>query len=137
MDETLTNLINTLMPYVITIVTALLGYVSVSIKNKINQKLDTQQKQQLAQITVDYVQQVYNTLRGEEKLNKAMEQATQLFEQKGIKITEVELRMLLEAAVYGNNKSKYDTEALLEASTTKIMENVEVLDSKNAIEEAE
>lgn len=137
MDETLTNLINTLMPYVITIVTALLGYVSVSIKNKINQKLDTQQKQQLAQITVDYVQQVYNTLRGEEKLNKAMEQATQLFEQKGIKITEVELRMLLEAAVYGNNKSKYDTEALLEASTAKIMENVEVLDSKDTMEEAE
>ena len=39
MSENLTQFINAIMPYVITIVTALLGYVSVAIKNKISKKL--------------------------------------------------------------------------------------------------
>ena len=38
MSENLTQFINAIMPYVITIVTALLGYVSVAIKNKISMR---------------------------------------------------------------------------------------------------
>ena len=94
------------MPYVITIVTALLGYVSVAIKNKISKKLDTQTKQEVARATVEYVEQVYQALGGAEKLQKAIEQARLILQEKGISITEVELKMLLESAVYGMNKEK-------------------------------
>lgn len=110
MNENLVQLINAIMPYVITIVTALLGYISIEIKNKITKKLDTQTKQEIAKITVEYVQQVYHALNGEEKLAKAMEQAQILLQEKGINITEVELRMLLESAVYGINKEGYAAE---------------------------
>lgn len=69
-SNNLTELINAIMPYVITIVTALLGYVSVSIKNKINKKLDTQVKQEVAKLTVEYVQQVYSALMVKKNLIK-------------------------------------------------------------------
>ena len=106
MSENLTQFINAIMPYVITIVTALLGYVSVVIKNKISKKLDTQTKQEVARATVEYVEQVYQALGGAEKLQKAIEQARLILQEKGISITEVELKMLLESAVYGMNKEK-------------------------------
>lgn len=106
MSENLTQFINAIMPYVITIVTALLGYVSVTIKNKISKKLDTQTKQEVARATVEYVEQVYQALGGAEKLQKAIEQARLILQEKGISITEVELKMLLESAVYGMNKEK-------------------------------
>ena len=106
MSENLTQFINAIMPYVITIVTALLGYVSIKIKNKISKKLDTQTKQEVARATVEYVEQVYQALGGAEKLQKAIEQARLILQEKGISITEVELKMLLESAVYGMNKEK-------------------------------
>lgn len=106
MSENLTQFINAIMPYVITIVTALLGYVSVAIKNKISKKLDTQTKQEVVRATVEYVEQVYQALGGAEKLQKAIEQARLILQEKGISITEVELKMLLESAVYGMNKEK-------------------------------
>ena len=106
MSENLTQFINAIMPYVITIVTALLGYVSVVIKNKISKKLDTQTKQEVAKATVEYVEQVYQALGGAEKLQKAIEQARLILQEKGISITEVELKMLLESAVYGMNREK-------------------------------
>ena len=106
MSENLTQFINAIMPYVITIVTALLGYVSVAIKNKISKKLDAQTKQEVARATVEYVEQVYQALGGAEKLQKAIEQARLILQEKGISITEVELKMLLESAVYGMNKEK-------------------------------
>lgn len=106
MSENLTQFINAIMPYVITIVTALLGYVSVVIKNKISKKLDTQTKQEVARATVEYVEQVYQALGGAEKLQKAIEQARLILQEKGISITEVELKMLLESAVYGMNREK-------------------------------
>ena len=45
--------------------------------------------------------QVYKELNGEEKLQKALEQASTLLMEKGINVSEVELRTLIESAVYG------------------------------------
>lgn len=127
MNENLTEIINAIMPYVITIVTAILGYVSVAIKNKIAKKLDTQVKEDVAKLTVQYVQQVYEALSGEEKIAKAMEQASLLLQNKGINISEVELRMLLESAVYGMNKEKYAAENVVKT----------LIETKDTVEETE
>lgn len=97
--EIVNSLIHTLMPYVITIVGALAGYVAVSIKNKLDEKLNTDTKRTIANQTVQYVQQVYQTLNGPEKLNKAINTFTELLNEKGIKVTEVETRVLIESAV--------------------------------------
>lgn len=97
--EIVNSLIHTLMPYVVTIVGALAGYVAVSIKSKLDEKLNTDTKRTIANQTVQYVQQVYQTLNGPEKLNKAINTFTELLNEKGIKVTEVETRVLIESAV--------------------------------------
>lgn len=45
------------------------------------------------------VNQIYYDLDGPEKLQKAIESASEMLAAKGITVTELELRMLLEAAV--------------------------------------
>lgn len=97
--EIVNSLIHTLMPYVITIVGALAGYVAVSIKNKLDERLNTDTKRTIAKQTVQYVQQVYQTLNGPEKLDKAINTFVELLNEKGIKVTEVETRVLIESAV--------------------------------------
>ena len=52
------------------------------------------------------------------KLRKAIEQATLLLNEKGISVSEVELKTLIESAVYGLKQglAKKDAEATLEES---------------------
>ena len=89
------------MPYVITIVTAIFGYLAVRVKAKFDEKINTETKRAVIEDTVKYVQQVYETLDGKEKLQKALETSIEWLNQKGIKITEAEATILIEAAVKG------------------------------------
>ena len=58
-----------------------------------------QTKKEVAETVVRAVEQMYKDLRGEEKKQKAIEGITQMLEVKGITIAEIEVEMLLEAAV--------------------------------------
>lgn len=50
------------------------------------------------------VEQIYTDLHGEEKLNKCIEAASAMLGEKNIVITDIEIRMLIEAAVNEFNK---------------------------------
>ena len=54
----------------------------------------------MCRTVVAAVDQIYKDLGGEEKLNKAIEAASDMLNARGIACTELELRMLLESAVY-------------------------------------
>jgi hypothetical protein len=54
-------------------------------------------KREIAQICVKAVEQLYKNLHGEEKYNKAVEAITEMLAVNGITITEIELKMLIEA----------------------------------------
>ena len=56
-------------------------------------------KQAVARTVVQGVEQIYQDLHGEEKLAKALECASEMLAEKGITVTDLELRMLIEAAV--------------------------------------
>lgn len=56
-------------------------------------------KREVAAQVVKYVEQVYKELKGEEKLEKALEAAADMLNEKGIIISDLELRVLLEAAL--------------------------------------
>ena len=99
--ENVNQIVNAIMPYVITIVTAIAGYVAVVIKNKFEEKVNTQTKKDVVEATVNYVQQVYSALDGKEKLQKALETSIQWLNEKGINITEAEATILIEAAIKG------------------------------------
>ena len=97
--ENVNQIVNAIMPYVITIVTAIVGYVAVVIKNKFEEKVNTQTKREVVEATVKYVQQLYETLDGKEKFQKALETSTEWLNEKGVKITEAEASILIDEAV--------------------------------------
>ena len=99
--DNLNQIINAIMPYVVTIVTAIFAYLAVRIKTKLEEKLNTQAKKEVAEATVNYIQQVYSALDGKEKLQKALETSTEWLESKGIKVSEAEMTILIEAAIKG------------------------------------
>ena len=81
------------------ILTAVGGYIGIVVKNLYAKYIDDKTKENVAKTVVQAVEQIYKDLHGEEKLNKALEAAEEMLEQKGVTVTYLELRMLIEAAV--------------------------------------
>lgn len=96
------------------IVTAIAGYIGIAIKNIYQDYVDDKTKENVVKTVVKAVKQIYSDLNGEEKLNKAIENITEMLDEKGIYITELEIRMLIEAAVHEMKESSgfllYDEE---------------------------
>lgn len=101
MIEILDQVIAILLPAVATLLAGWLAVVGNKIKSLYTEKVNTQIKKDVVDATVTYVQQVYKALNGEEKLEKAIDRASVILTEKGIPISEAELTMLIESAVYG------------------------------------
>lgn len=86
------------------IVTALAGWLAVAIKSLVTKYLDNKTKKDVASTVVKAVEQIFKDLHGEEKLKKAIEYMADMLTSKGIKASEVEIIVLLEAAVGEFNK---------------------------------
>ena len=99
MNEAIINQV--LIPVLATILTGVFSYIGMRIKSIYEEKVDTEVKKQIVNATVQYVEQVYSKLKGEEKLKKAIETASTWLNDKGIYVSEAELTVLLEAAVNG------------------------------------
>lgn len=82
-----------------TILTALAGVVAAVATKLANKYINTKVKREIARTVVQGVEQLYKDLHGEEKLAKALDAAADMLQQAGITVTDLELRMLLEAAV--------------------------------------
>ena len=87
------------------ILTAVAGYIGIVVKNLYQKYINDKTKQDVAKTVVQAVEQMYQNLHGEEKLQKALEAASDMLLTKGITISDIELRMLVEAAVNEFNKS--------------------------------
>lgn len=97
------------------IVTAIAGYIGIVVKNLVTKYLNDKTKQSVAKTAVQFVEQVYKDLHGEEKLNQALSAASEMLAEKGIAASELELRVLVEAAVSEFNKAFDKTTAPTEA----------------------
>ena len=97
-----------LQPYLLEIIAAILTgiatFIGVKLKKVYEEYVNTKVKKEVVDTTVKYVEQVYKDIHGEEKLNKAKEKALDWLNDKGISISEVELEILVEAAVNGFNQ---------------------------------
>ena len=87
-----------------TLLVALAGALGLVIKNLATKYLNDKTKQAVAKIVVQGVEQVYKDLHGEEKLDQALEMFADLLTEKGITCSQLEMRILLEAAVGEFNK---------------------------------
>ena len=83
-----------------------LGLVAKWLYNKtIGEKIKEETKEKIAAIVVKYVEQVWSDLHGEDKLNKALEAFSEMLAEKGIAISDLEMRVYLEAALAGFNNA--------------------------------
>ncbi len=88
-----------------TILTAFFGYLGIIAKKYFDKWFNTKEKKEIAKEVVQFTEQVYKTLHGAEKLEKAMEAMSQMLAEKGIFITELEMQVLIESAVAEFNKA--------------------------------
>lgn len=88
-----------------TIVTVLASYIGIVIKRIYQKYINDQTKKDVVATCVQAVEQIYKDIHGKDKLNKCIESASDMLTEKGIKISDLEIRMLIESAVNAANKS--------------------------------
>lgn len=88
-----------------TIITAIAGYIGIALKNLYERACNTKLKRDVVKTAVLAVEQIYKDLHGEEKLEKALEAATEMLAEKGIMITNIEIKMLIESALAEFNQA--------------------------------
>ena len=81
------------------IITAIAGYIGIVVKNLCTKYINDKIKAAVAKTAVQFAEQVYKDLHGDEKLDVALEAASEMLTEKGITVSDLELRVLLEAAV--------------------------------------
>jgi hypothetical protein len=105
-SDILSQILAILIPALATAIVGWFGVLGKRIQDKYSEKSNNKIRQEVVENVVKYVEQVYADLSGEEKIEKAMEEALQILTEKGISTSETELRMLIESAVYEMNKEK-------------------------------
>lgn len=81
------------------LVTAIMGFISfigVKIKNLYEEKHIEDTKRKIVKTVVNAVEKLYSDLSGEEKLILAQENIEEMFSEKEIVVSELEMRMLIE-----------------------------------------
>ena len=87
------------MPILYALLTALAGVAATGIAKAYNKIANSREKRAVAKTVVLAVEQIYKDLHGEEKYLKALQSLVEILGEKGIPITELEARMLIESAV--------------------------------------
>ena len=121
--ELLNQCLNILIPALATLIAGWFAVLGARIKSSYEEKVNTQIKKDIVKSTVEYVQQVYKFADGETKLSKAIEQASLVLSEKGILVSEAELKMLIEAAVYGLKQGIIDVSVLEEPTNVSVEES--------------
>lgn len=97
-----------------TIITAIAGYIGIVVKNLFTKYVNDKTKTAVAKTAVQFVEQVYKDLHGEEKLNAALSAASEMLAEKDIHVSDLEMRVLIESAVaeFNNVFTKNETPEL-------------------------
>lgn len=103
------------------IFTALAGYLGIVVKNLYQKHVNDSTKKAVVKTCVQAVEQLYQDLHGEDKYNKVVESVTDMLNEKGITITDIEMKMLIEAAVGEFNKVFEDTDKPKDETTNNIV----------------
>lgn len=117
MSSIFTEFLKTYGPALVyALVTAVAGLLGRAIAKIYNDHVNSAEKRAVAKTVVLAVEQIYKDLHGPEKFNKALDGLVQILAEKGITITDLEARALIEAAVGEfNNVFQENVEPLPEA----------------------
>lgn len=104
---------------VITALASALGVLAKKIWDRtVGNKIKDETKKDLAETVVKYVEQVYSDIHGEDKLDAALEAFSKMLSQKGIEISELEMRVYLESALANFNGAFGKTAEYQDSSET-------------------
>lgn len=123
--DILNQCLDILLPAVASVIAVLLGVLATKIKTTYNNKIQDETVRTIIKNVVEWAQQVYKDCDGPEKLQKALDEASVILNEKGITISDEELNMLIESAVYGLKQGITSTETLLIEGTTDETTNQE------------
>ena len=122
--STLNQCLDIILPAIASVVAVLFGVLGTKIKQIYNEKAQNETVKVVVDNVVKWVQQVYYELEGPEKLQKALTEASTILNEKGITISETELNMLIESAVYGLKNGTTGT-VLVEGTVEETTEDTE------------
>ena len=88
-----------------TLLVTLFGVFGMVFKKMVAKYLDTDTKRTMAKIVVQFVEQTYKDLHGQDKLEKALVALSELLAEKNIEASVYELHVLIEAAVAEFNEA--------------------------------
>jgi hypothetical protein len=98
------QVVNVFLGVLGTVLTGVFTYIGVVIKNAYTKYINDKTKKDVVETVVKAVEQLYKDLHGDDKLNKAIEGASEMLAEKGIAVSEIELRYLIESSVNAFNK---------------------------------
>lgn len=108
-NEILNQILQIVLPILATFLTGLFTYIGTRLKKIYEEKVNTETAKAVVEDAVRFVEQVYKDLHGKEKLEKATAQVEEVLQSKGITISEAEINMLIESAVYGLNEGWFNS----------------------------
>lgn len=97
----LNECLDIILPAIASVIAVLFGVLGAKLKSVYDTKIKTDTAKIVVDDVVKFVQQVYKDLDGPEKLQKALTEASTILNEKGISISDTELDMLIESAVFG------------------------------------
>ena len=99
MSDIFTIISNNLIELITTILTAVVGYLGLRIKNIYQDYINDKLKRDIIEKTVNYVEQIGKNLSCEEKKEMVLKKATRWLDEKKINVSDTELEILIESAV--------------------------------------
>ena len=132
------QLLDILLPVLATFLTGLFTYIGTRLKKVYEEKVNTETAKNVVEDAVRFVEQVYTDLHGQEKLEKTTAQVVEVLQSKGISISEAEINMLIESAVYGLNKGWFQPEKIVIDNTKqKVVEDNTSKDDEIVVKDSE
>jgi LL-H family phage holin len=97
-----------LVPVLGTVITAIVGYLGLKIKSLLEKWTQDKMMRDAAETCVRAVEQLYKDLHGAEKFQVCVNNLTEMLVEKGIHVTDLEIKMLVESAVQKLNEAVQD-----------------------------
>ena len=120
----LNQCLDIILPAIASVVAVLFGVLGTKIKQIYNEKIQDETVRTVVENVVKWAQQTFEQTQGPEKLQAALEKASTILKEKGITVSDTELNMLIESAVYGLKNGTTDT-LLVEGTVGETTEDTE------------
>ena len=129
MENLFMNFVNTYgVAIMYAILTALAGLLARGVKKVYEKYVNDATKRKVARTVVLAIEQIYKDLDGPEKFDMALHSMTEMLNEKGITITTLEARMLIEAAVGEFNDVFNESVLVIHEAEENVSEEPEIAD---------